>query len=73
MAIMVTRIGALLVVTGAVMSFTPWVAMIAVGAPMMIMGASVLAVALERALDLAAPPLVADAAMEPITGSERVA
>jgi hypothetical protein len=71
---MTLRLGALLVLTGAVLSFTPWVATIAVGAPMMILGAVLLAVALERILDLTAgPPLVRAELAEPTAGTEHAA
>ncbi len=52
---MVTRVGGLLVLTGAALSLVPWVAVVAVGAPMMIVGAIVLAVAIERTLDHPTP------------------
>jgi hypothetical protein len=72
---MTLRLGGLLLVIGAVLTFAPWVATAAIGAPLMICGAIMLAVVMERMLDLTGAGLEVSeaAATEPVPSAERAA
>jgi hypothetical protein len=72
---MTLRLGGVLLITGAVLTFVPSVATAAIGAPMMICGAILLAVVMERVFDLSPAELEVSpvTATEPATTAEHVA